>query len=269
MPNKTNEHIISSDSASMHIKPIPTMVKDTIHAPSLFQNHLLAVKNPKSQLHITDYDSWVSLILLFVYALFVWIYVSNRKKLSQVIKGFYTNRSTNQLTREEFSIGNRVSAFLSIFFVVTLSIFIVRVIQYYHFHILNDNTALLGVITALIIIIAYTVKFATIKILGYVFQQQKEASDYLMIVFLFCNTLGLFMLPLVICLTFVKQVPQGIFIYTGMVLIAVFIGVRIIRGIILGLNSSGIFKLYLFMYLCALEILPFVILVKLFMNIVK
>lgn len=253
----------------MLIKPIPALIKDTTIAPSLFQNHLLAVKNPKSQIHITDNDYWVSLILLLVYVLFVWIYVSNRKKLNQVIKGFYINRYTNQLTRDEFSIGNRVSVFLSIFFVVTLSLFIIRATQFYGFHLFTDNAAILGVATAMLIIISYTIKFSTVKLFGHIFHQQKEASDYMMLIFLFCNTLGLFMLPLVICLTFVKQVPPAFFIYTGMGMIAIFTCVRIIRGIILGLNSFGIFKLYLFMYLCALEILPFVILVKLFMLIIK
>lgn len=265
MTEKISKHISSSDSAKVLTTPIIKALKDTTTVPSLFQNHLLPDKNTRQQIHITDYDYWVSGILLALYVLFVWMYVSNRKKLNQVIKGFYISRFSNQLSREEFSVGNRVSVFLSIFFVFTLTLFFIRIIQYYGFHFFTDNVALLGLIIALIIIIAYSIKFSIIKFLGNIFQLQKEANDYMMIIFLFCNTLGLVMLPLVICLTFLKQVPPVVFIYIGIFIITLFVFVRIFRGLILGLNSSGISKLYLFLYLCTLEIVPFIILVKLFM----
>lgn len=287
VPNKINKHIQSSDSHSAHqpsskkekgsidnsaksyTKPEITSVQDTSKAPSLFQNHLLTIKNPKPKIHITNYDYWVSGILLFLYVLFVWMYVSNFKKLSQIIKGFYINRYSNQLSRDELSIGNRVSVFLSLFFILTLTIFISRVIPYYGFKLFTSSVVVLDIVTALLITAIYCVKFAIIKLFGYLFQIQKEANDYMMTIFLFCNTLGLFMLPIVICLTFVKQVSPTVFIYAGMGIIGIFIGVRIIRAIILGFNSSEISKIYLFMYLCILEILPVFIMVKLFTLYVK
>ena len=106
----------SGDGANALIKPMITSVKDTSIVPSLFKNHLLTVKNNKPEVHFTHYDFVITGILLFLYILFVWMYVSNYKKLSQIIKGFYINRNTNQLSRDELSIGNRVSVFLSIFF---------------------------------------------------------------------------------------------------------------------------------------------------------
>lgn len=239
-----------------------TPLKDTTSYPSLFQNHALTVKNVKPQLHITQYDYWISGMFLFLFALFVWLYVTNRKKLNQTIKGFYQTHYVNENKRDEFSMGNRVSVFLSVFFVLTLSIFIVRTLSYYHITLFANNMA--EVFIAFIIMTVYGVKFITIQLFGNVFQVQKEASDYILSVFLFCNALGLFLLPVVLCLTFIKQASPAIFIYTGMGIILSFVCVRIIRGIFIGLNSQRVSKFYLFMYLCTLEILPSILLAKIF-----
>jgi len=272
VPDKINKHKSSIDIAKAHNRPIIAIEKDTSIAPSLFRGNLLTVKNAKPEIHYGNYDYWVTGILLFLYILFVWMYVSNYKKLGQIIKGFYINRYSNQLSREELAIGNRVSVFLSIFFISTLTLFICRLLPFLGFHLFvfgSANIGILAIVLALLITATYCIKFAVIMIAGTIFQLQREANDYIMTIFLFCNTLGLFMFPLVLCLTFVKQVPPAVFIYAGLGIITIFLSVRIIKGIILGLNSSGISKIYLFMYLCTLEILPFIIMVKLFMLYVK
>jgi hypothetical protein len=99
---------------------------------------------------------------------------------------------------------------------------------------------------------------------GFIFQNEKEAGEYATTLFLFCNILGIFLLPVVIGVAFVKQVPPVTFIYFGMFIYALFIVIRLLRGIIIGVNSIRVSKFYLFLYLCTLEILPFVIMSKLF-----
>ena len=264
MPKKIIKNISSGDSANALTKPTIASSKDSLIAPSLFKNHLLKVKDHRPEIHYTNYDFVITGVLLFLYILFIWLYVTNYKKLGQIVKGFYINRNSNQLSRDELSIGNRVSVFLSLFFIVTLTIFISRTMSYYGLQLFSRDVPFSDIIIAFALVTAYSVKFATIKLFGYIFNIQKEANEYMMTIFLFCNTLGLFMLPIVICLTFVKQVSPVIFISAGTGIIAIFFSIRIIRGLILGLNSSEISKIYLFMYLCTLEILPIVILVKLF-----
>jgi hypothetical protein len=277
---KKHKQLVSADSVKTPVKePIKVLVqtpvkadlivkKDTTNFPSLFKNHLLEVKTPESKIHFTKYDYVVSGILFFSFTLFIWIYVSNRKRLNQIIKSFYINRNTNQLSREEMSVGNSVSIFLSILFVFTLTLFIVQLLTYYGLINSVNNVVLFSIITSLIII-AYSIKIITIKILGSVFETSKATNDYISTIFLFANTLGLFLLPIVICLAFVKQISPLVFIYSGIGILAFFLLMRLIKGFIIGLNGSHTSKFYLFIYLCTLEILPFVLMVKLFMLEIK
>jgi hypothetical protein len=263
VPQTVNQHINSSDTAKVGGDSI-FFTNDTHF--SLFDNHLLKTQNIEYQLHKTKHDFFVGGLLLIIYALFVWLYVSNRKKLNQLIEAFYLNRTGDQLSKDDLAIGNRVAVFLSLFFIVTSTLFGVHLLSYYNvstfFH---YSTTVSAFLIALIVVFTYSFKFLTIRVLGNIFSVQKEAAEYTMLVFLFCNTLGLFMLPVVLGLSFMKQIHPSFFVYTGITLIGVFIVIRTLRGLFIGMNSSRISKIYLFVYLCTLELLPFIILVKLFL----
>jgi hypothetical protein len=236
---------------------------DTSAAASLFQKHLLEIKHPQPVIHYTQYDYLVSCVLFFSYAMFVWLYISNSKRLNQIVKGLYVGRYANQLAREEVSIGNRVVIFLSALFVLTLTLFIYQTSSYFGF-LQGNNVVGTFFITALIILSVYGVKLLTIRAVGFICEAQKEIREYTISVFLFCNVVGLFLLPVVICLAFLKQVNPSVFIYTGITIISAFLFTRLVRGLIIGFNSTRVSKFYLFLYLCTLEIVPLVIMVKLF-----
>jgi hypothetical protein len=236
---------------------------DTSLAPSLFQNHQLQVHAIKPVIHYTSYDYVVAAILFLSFTVFVWLYVSNAKRLDQLIRGFYSNRSNNQLSRDEYSVTNRVGVLLSLLFLFTISLFIGQVVEHLGLKIQMRKTAMYASIV-ISLIVMYSVKTVLIRFSGFVFKTSKEAVEYASTMFIFLNILGLFMLPIVICLAFVKQINPDVFIYTGYFIILSFLCVRLIRGLVIGFNSNRVSKFYLFLYLCTLEIIPFIILVKLF-----
>lgn len=265
MSHKNKKHIIHTDSVKTFVVAATPLPLDTTKSPSLFQNHSLEVKNPSPKIHFTKYDYWVAGILFLSFILFTWLYVSNRKKLNQIVKGFFIPRIANQLKRDEFSFSNRVAIFLWILFVLSLTLFFSELITFFHIPPPSLSTAFSYGIIAFFIIFIYLIKVIFIKVFGYIFQANKEASDYILMIYLYGNTLGLVLLPIVISIAFIRQISPAVFIYGGICLIALFILVRIIRGVIIGYNSTRFSLLYLFLYLCALEILPFVILAKLFL----
>ncbi len=236
---------------------------DTVQATSLFTGHLLNKKNEKPTLHFTNYDYGVTAILFAAFVLFVWLYSANSKRLSQVIKGFNLSRFATQMGRDEVSLGNRVSIFLSCLFILIFSLFISQVATYYGYNDGHDQMRFF-IRSAMFITAAYTIKIIVVRLFGSVFQTQKEANDYGMMIFLFCNMLGLFLLPVVVCLAFVSDISPTIFVYTGLGIFALFLCIRLLKGIIIGFNSVRVSRFYLFLYLCTLEILPFIIGIKLF-----
>lgn len=254
------------DNQKSHIIPQQAVVSqpDTTHTSSLFQGHLLQPKGDKAQIHFTNYDYLLALILFVFYVVYVWLYVTNRKRLNQLVKSFYQSRSNTALTRDDYAASNRVAVVLSTLFLFTLSLFLGQVADYYGLFARFDHEIRYLFIAGALILM-YLIKFSIVRFAGFIFKTGKEASEYMGTLFLFVNIVGLFMLPVVTCLAFVRQVSPFVFICTGFTIIIGFLAIRLIRGILIGLNSNRVSGFYLFLYLCTLEIVPFVILIKLFM----
>lgn len=249
---------IKVDSASVVVG-----VKKKSDTPSLFKNHLLISKHKYPEVHVIKHNYVTTTLLFVLFVLFVWLYAFNFKTLTQVITNFFQFKSGSKRSRDGATIGNRAFIFFSLFFVTTLSMLTGKLLHYYNIKLFSTRIPD-EVIIGLLIIATYTVKFMVIKFAGYLFKLQQEANDYILQIISFCNTLGLFLLPVIMLLSFLKQISPLVFIYTGVVIVSVFMVIRAINTIVLGLgNSSKISKFYLFIYLCSLEILPFIIIVKL------
>jgi hypothetical protein len=263
MDNKTTEETItdSSSTAKDSLTVIP--VKKTVeYVPSLFKNHLLTTTQLKPQIHITNHDYVNSSVLLVLFVCFVWLYKSSFKAINQVTNDFFQlGYGTNQ-SREVSAIGNRANIFMSLFFIVTLSILIGRILDYYGLKFFSVNVPD-EIIIGILIVVMYAVKFMIITFVGFVLKLQKETAFYFHQVASYCNSLGLFLLPIIILLSFFKQAPPFIFMSIGVILVAAFLLIRMFNGLVFGLNNSKISKFYLFIYLCALEILPLIIIAKL------
>jgi hypothetical protein len=167
--------MIQTQGAASQETPI-TAASDSI-TNSLFQGHLLEVKSQQPQLHFTKYDYGYFGVLLLLYALLVWMLVFNARKLNQIIQSFYQTQSTNENNRNDIFIGNRVSAFLSLFFIVTVSIFLSQLLTLFNIRLFNAQYT--EIIIGVILVAAYTVKFIAINVLGFIFKAQKEAKEYM------------------------------------------------------------------------------------------
>lgn len=239
--------------------------KDTMETTSIFSGHLLAPQATKPTIHYTNYDYLIASVLLLMYIIFVMLYIKNRKRLNQVIKAFYINRFASQLAREEVSVVNRVSVLLSVIFLFSITLFIRQIMEYYGwFQGVNEMLLFLSILAVVASI--YALKFITIKFLGFVFKTPKETDEYALTVLLYINSLGLFLLPIVVCIAFAENVSIEVFIKIGLYILALFLFTRMVRGLIIGLNSVRVSKFYLFLYLCSLEILPLVVMVKIFIR---
>lgn len=246
-----------------------SIISSSLKEPSLFNKHLLTTKNIDYKFHYTHYDYLPAIILFISFLLLVWIYVSNFKNFNQVFKGFYSSRKTKQFSKDDISLASRVTVFLTVLFILTLSLFISQVLSYYGLINFSNEPALLYLFAMSIVVATYLLKIIIINIIGFVFQSSKAASEYIVTIFLYCNSMGLFLFPVVICIAFVKQISLSFFIYIVICIIVLLFLIRIFRGFMIWFRGLRVSPFYLFLYLCTLEIVPFFILVKLSALLIK
>ncbi|MEO6884018.1 MAG: DUF4271 domain-containing protein [Bacteroidia bacterium] len=230
---------------------------------SLFTGHELQTKQLQPLYEPIFEAYWVSGIILLIVILFAWLNTGYRKRVRQIFNATLSVRYLNQFLREEYTLAGIASILLSLVFVLVSALFIFQANAEYHFLFLKEKGIVLYFMLCLCVIIVYSIKLISTSFIGFVLNKKNEFSEYILTIFMFNETLGLLLIPVVISIAYVKMIPLSFFYILGGGIIAVTLVYRVLRGIFFGINSPNISKSYLFLYLCALEILPLVVFIKL------
>lgn len=104
-------------------------------------------------------------------------------------------------------------------------------------------------------VVLYAIRNIGILLMGYVFQMEGTAKDFLQVSVVFTNLSGIVLLPLAVLLLFVPSGYVGLIFQIAAVLLMILYVWQVARGVkIIFTGLLSIF--YIFLYLCALEILP-------------
>jgi hypothetical protein len=109
---------------------------------------------------------------------------------------------------------------------------------------------------------AIVLKTVGYTFIGYIFNRTEATGKFIFFVFSYIRMMAFALLPIATALAFVDQYLVLPLIITGLFLIIAMYALQVAQGIRIFLqNSAALF--YMFLYLCALEILPILVLYKL------
>lgn len=212
------------------------------------------------QLVSTQYD-WITYLLfglLFGIAL-IWYFMPERL-LS--IFNFPSDSSSKRLKDSGYnSPGFLLSFFLFINYLITFSLFIFLVfkpVALVSFKNISD-TSLLFYIAALILIF-YLFRLIFIRLNGFLFKTKAISKQQHLIYVNVDNLMGILLIPTILL---VMYSTTNVFILLGIFVVLIIHLFRWLQTFILGKSIAGFSVLHLFMYLCTLEIIPLLVLIKL------
>jgi len=182
------------------------------------------------------------------------------RRFKQSIQTFFQFYSLNQFTREGNFMSERVGFILFSIYLICLSMF-----TYQANFVLGSGSLFIGsgISLFLKILVGYSIYFLTKtginQLTGIIFET-REAS-YLIILddFIIGCINGLMLIPI---LFFTTYSPSPIIFYIGGAILAFTFFYRLIRASIIGFTYAPFSLLYLFLYLCSLEIVPLVVIIK-------
>ena len=234
---------------------------------AMFDNHLLNPIGFQPEEIFSGNTDWITGILIVVFLILAWVRVNHGKRLSQIVKAFQYSHYVNLIIRENDSLMQRVSIALNAVFILVAPLFIYQLGLYYGWAFIptsrDGDFIYFFLIISGSILLVYSAKTIFIRITGFVFKAREKFTEYLFNAFLINKILGMALLPIVICLAFIPQTEQ-VLIKTGILLFVLAYIFRLIRGLIIGSSGLNLSIFYLFLYLCALEILPLIVFIKLF-----
>lgn len=114
--------------------------------------------------------------------------------------------------------------------------------------------------------IFFTIRYVLIYFFGILFKTKEACFKYNsnQIGFYFINVLIL--MPIAFLYYYLPANTNNILLIILLVAISILLVIRVVRGLIIVLNQAKFSKFYLFFYLCTLEILPILIIIKLLIS---
>ncbi|HEY0298668.1 MAG TPA: DUF4271 domain-containing protein [Arachidicoccus sp.] len=151
------------------------------------------------------------------------------------------------------------SVLLNLVFVITAGLCIVQLAKR-DFSVENDWKYWLFGATAITVI--YLVKYTVIKISGWVFNAVAAASTYNYVVFSINKILGIILIPIIILATYGSSGIVSMIYSASSIVVVALLAYRYIASFILMRGNLRVSTFHFFLYLCAIEILPLLILYK-------
>ena len=237
------------DNAQSNVKPF-------------FRKHELQPHHQRAVTFDKPVQDWLFLVIIALLIIVAYVRTIFTKYLSQVVSGFFSGHITNQLYRDENLLIQRTLLLLSINFTLCVSLFIYLVANYNNWTFgINESFFRYGVIV-IGVSLAILLKITALKICGYLFRQKDEMSQYLFNISVLNGSLGLLLIPINAILIFGGSISFLTVYYMSLGIGVIAYVLRLVRGISIGMNYPTWSPVYLFLYLCALEIAPLLFFIK-------
>ena len=230
----------------------------------LFQSHELKVKSQVSPGRPVENQDGIFILILIVFSLITWALYTQRKRFNMILSALVMPRVILQLIREENSILQRLFVVLSIVFILVFSTFFYQTCLFYGWTIFNAEGIILFVICTLMVGLVYFIKLMVIAFVGNVLEADELVREYLYNIFLINLLLAILLIPIILAEAYMPYIPKDLLIKGGVTLFFITLLYRSLRGIYMGSGRTKFSLYHLFLYFCTLEILPLVVLIKLF-----
>ncbi|CAN5394001.1 hypothetical protein BH11BAC2_BH11BAC2_24800 [soil metagenome] len=236
----------------------------TLEGPGIFKGHQLQVKHQNAQT-VTDFVSdWFTLTLIALVGLFTWFRFFYYRIFKQLVSAYFNLTATNQIVRDESVLLQRASLVLSVISYLLAGLFLYQVsIQMGWTQLWLQKGLMRFVLLAIAVASAYSLKMIALRFMSIVFSQERPVALYIFNIFLMIMMVGLILLPVNILLAFSSSALRGWIIGAAAVLIGTMFLYRLIRAVGIWIGLPGFSFFYLFLYLCAFEIAPLLIIYKL------
>ena len=147
------------------------------------------------------------------------------------------------------------------FFVIVAGLYLSFILQ--HFKIVApENFWFTFLYSCLGLSAAYFIKFAGLKIFGWLFNMEEAADSYIFIVFVVNKMIGILLIPFLLIIAFSTGEFYSVGLTFSWILIALILIYRIIMTLSIVRNEVKINLFHFLIYVCAFEIAPLLLVYK-------
>lgn len=265
---KNSDNFLLNIPAKTYIQPQQAFTdsmryskKDSVVLQSSLMQASSASNNFQGSVKAETGMNWLIITLLVSLFTFSWMRMVYEKFIVQIVGAMVNYQVSLRLFRERNVLFKNISLGLNFTFALNCGLFIFYVVDFLGMEQALPYKFLSMLVYTMGVAIIYSLKSGTCKFLGYVFLVKDEFDEYIHNVRLYNKNIGLFLFPVIIVYPFIGDPAKPYIIYSGFLIIGMLILLRIHRGFQI-IMKKGVSIFYLILYLCAIEILPVLLLIK-------
>jgi hypothetical protein len=183
------------------------------------------------------------------------------KYLANLLTLFFRASMRQQQLREQVLQSPFPSLLLNFLFVFSGGLYGAFLLKYYHF----GNPVhfwLYFLYCAALLTLLYLLKYLILRITGWIFNINYAVDTYLFVVFMTNKVIGIFLLPFLVLISFSGPVAVEIAVTVSIIMVCIFYIYRFIASYTTLHKEIKISGLHFFLYLCAFEIAPLLLIYK-------
>ncbi|WP_157576719.1 DUF4271 domain-containing protein [Asinibacterium sp. OR53] len=234
-----------------------------------FMHHPYLPENKPAAYMLIDYRKreskdqlfYVMAGLVFFFAFLKVVYPRYFKNL---FNSFFQTSVRLKQTKEQLLQDNLASLLTNLLFVISVSLYAALVIRYEQWALVSFWQ--LVIYGAMVLMVVYLGKYLFLLFSGWVFNSRESAAGYVFIVFLVNKTIGIVLIPFALLVAFAaKPLSDVALTVSGGVIVLLFL-YRYIVSFTAIRNNLKVNALHFFLYLCAVEVLPLLLIYKVLIN---
>lgn len=206
---------------------------------------------------------WSGFLFLGILILVVILKRLTTRKYNQLLLCLFSNTRLSLMLREWNPMKNFISFLVVFIYVTTFTLLVQNAIGFMSSYPESNSSGMIlffQIFGGLSLVFAF--KLFVIRFLSYLFKTPDETSRYLTNHIGFFAIGGLILLPMLLVMIYNPSIYIVFFSFGIIFILLIF---KIIRSFVSGLIQPPFSILYLFLYLCALEIMPLIVLTKIFL----
>lgn len=206
-------------------------------------------------------ETWVIAVVLFLVLFFAVIRFFFPSELNTIVYAFYSNQALSKINKEDSLFNSWPFIFLYLLFSLNTGLYLYLSGKYLGISYPAKGFELFIYLSAVVVGL-FTMKIIALRILGFLFDVQRLVREYVSVLYLSYFNAAILSLPVVIAFSLTSYRFAVIYSYIGVAMVILIFLLQFLRAGANILSNYKFPKVYLIIYLCALEFCPLIILLK-------
>ncbi len=240
------------DSTIFAVSGMPGM--DSITELSMQGMELLE----KLQIH---QPTWYFIYLFILISFFAWIRLYYGNNLTQTVQASINFQVANRMFNDNSMLQTQLDMLLYLFYFLSNAFFLYFIEMRLGLHPHGLNGGWLYLFNLALLVGVFFSRLVLLNAAGIFFNQQRLVKEYLYNLFIFNQLSGMVVLPLLFLLVYTAGWLHEVVFWLSLAAFFSIVVMRLIRGLVFS-SRKDVLLFYMFLYLCALEIAPLVLLYR-------